>query len=262
MCDIDKAKKIIERSGNSFHCKVIDYFKINGWHFLISPYYTDNVSNKPREIDLIVEKAFQYSDTWENVHGSINVKLFIECKYIPQVNVLWFDNKDLVRTSKVVSNIMGRFGKDIYKNNHRYLVNRDRVAKLFAGENNREVENEVIYKALNQCLNAMVYHRHTGSIIPDRIDLRRNPDVIGTIHYPVIVCNSFNKFFRTDIGTNDDPVPINNNFQLEVNYAYMDFNRKQRNEFFLIDLLDFTQLDDFLEIIEDDVVLIRNVIGN
>lgn len=262
MCDIDKAKEIIETSGNNFHCKVIDYFKNNGWHFLISPYYTDNVTNKPREIDLIVEKAFPYSDTFERKYGSINVKLFIECKYIPQVNVFWFADKDTNKTKELVTNLTSRFKDHFYNDDFHYLKNTDRVAKLFAGEYKREFENEVIYKALNQSLNAMVYHRYGDSIIPEKSGTHRNRNVLETLCYPVILCNSFNKFFRIDIGANVDPVPISKNFMLEVNYAYMDSNKNQRNEFFLIDVLDFTQLGGFLKIIEDDVTVISNVIGN
>lgn len=260
MCNIDKANEIIENSGNSFHCKIIDYFKKNGWYFLISPYYTDNVTNKPREIDLIVEKAFPYSDHIEQKYGSVNVKLFIECKYISKVNVFWFADKDLISTKNLVSRITGNLGQDIYSNDHHYLKNTDQVAKLFAAENNRQIENEVMYKALNQSLNAMVYHRKTRSIIPDRVGSRQYGNVIKTIHYPVIACNSFKKFFRINIGSSDDPVPIDHNFQLEVNYAYMDYNSKQTNEFFLIDVLDFSLLDDYLKTIEDDVEFISDII--
>lgn len=260
MSTIDDAKKIIESSGNNFHCKVINYFKEKGWYTLISPYYTDNVSNKPREIDLVVEKAFPYSRGIHKIHGSINVKLYIECKFIPQINVFWFADKDRVRTEKLVINTMPMSDHNNFRNEHHYLKNRDRVAKLFAGGNNkkRNLENEVIYKALNQSLNAMVYHRNTGSIIPETSGTRH--DVLQTLEYPVIICNSFDKFFRTEVDTTYDPVPIKENFQLEVNYAYMDFHKNQINEFFLIDVLDFGQLVYFLEIIENDVETVKKVL--
>lgn len=50
--DLDKVNAIIEQSGNTFHCKVLKYLQGKRWTVLISPYYNDNVSNKPREIDL------------------------------------------------------------------------------------------------------------------------------------------------------------------------------------------------------------------
>ena len=260
MSIIDDAKEIIDTSGNNFHCKVINYFEEKGWHTLISPYYTDNVSNKPREIDLVVEKAFPYSDDYDRVYGSINVKLYIECKFIPQINVYWFADKDLVSTEELVINTTPHYDRNIYKNDHHYLKDKERVAKLFAGQNNRNLENEVIYKALNQSLNAMVYHRNLGTIIPKPTNSRR--DILETLQYPLIVCNSFDKFLRTDVDTTNDPVLIDKNFQLEVNYAYMDNSKNQRNEFFLIDVLDFSKLDNFLSVINDDVTSVTHVIGN
>jgi hypothetical protein len=53
---LDEIEKIIDESGNSFHCKVTNFLKKKGWHTLVSPYYMDGATNKPREIDLIAEK--------------------------------------------------------------------------------------------------------------------------------------------------------------------------------------------------------------
>ena len=91
---IDKVKAIISQSGNTFHSQVLKYLHDKGWTVLISPYYNDNATNKPREIDLIAEKAFETND--RRYFGTVNVKLFIECKYIPQLTVFWFHNKDML----------------------------------------------------------------------------------------------------------------------------------------------------------------------
>jgi hypothetical protein len=61
---MDKVKAIIAQSGNTFHCNVLKYLQDKGWNVLISPYYNDNVSSKPREIDLIAEKAFDAKDSF------------------------------------------------------------------------------------------------------------------------------------------------------------------------------------------------------
>lgn len=111
----------------------------------------------------------------------------------------------------------------------------------------------------------MVYHRISGSILPESTGEnlpRRRRNILATLEYPLIICNNFENFLRTEVDSNDDPVLIENNFQLEVNYAYMDTNKNQRSEFFLIDVLDFNKLDDFLDIILNDVRSIANVIGN
>lgn len=100
--DIDEVKEIILKSGNSFHCKVLKHLKAKGWTILVSPYYNDNASGKPREIDLIAEKAFEIKDHFSAFYGNVNVRLFIECKYIPQKTVFWFYDKDLEKSIKLV----------------------------------------------------------------------------------------------------------------------------------------------------------------
>ena len=57
-----KAQKIIERSGNSFHSKVVKTLGEEGWNILVSPHYNDPFTNKPREIDIVAEKKFDVRD--------------------------------------------------------------------------------------------------------------------------------------------------------------------------------------------------------
>lgn len=53
-----KIDDLIKNSGNNFHYKVVSYLRENGWAVSVSPYYNDNVTDKPREIDLIAEKEY------------------------------------------------------------------------------------------------------------------------------------------------------------------------------------------------------------
>ena len=46
---------IVEKSGHNFHCQVVNFLRENGWTALISPYYNDNFTEKPREVDIIAE---------------------------------------------------------------------------------------------------------------------------------------------------------------------------------------------------------------
>lgn len=250
---------IIENSGNSFHSKVTKYLKSNGWYTLVSPYYMDNATNKPREIDLVAEKAFLYSDRFGRNQRSINVKLFIECKYIPQKVVFWFDEKNMIEASKWVVNNTPLKKDNSYTKKHHYLSTNKMVAKLFADEKNKKYENEVIYKALNQSLNAMVYHRHSGTIIPKDSDEYRDP-VSRTVELPIILCNSFNKFFRVEMDDQSNPYAIEDNFQLEVNYTYSNKSDRNIDEFFLIDIVDYSKLDDFLSLLDADVEAIKVLI--
>ena len=249
--DIEKVKSIIKKSGNAFHGKVLKYLKEKDWTVLVSPYYNDNVSNKPREVDLIADNAFIAANGLNQPIGTINVNLFIECKYIPQKTVFWFHDKDKQKAEDLVLATTPLPKNHPNTQKHHYLGDIDHVAKLFAGEKQRSLENEIFYKALNQSLNAMIYYRGRESIISEQ----RN-HVIITVSYPVIICNSFENLYRVDIESNDDPVKITENFQLEVNYAYLDSNKDPKNEYFFIDILSFDFLDNFLDTIKEDKNLI------
>lgn len=246
----NKVKAIISQSGNSFHCSVLKCLQDKGWAVLISPYYNDNASNKPREIDLIAEKAFESNDRFERHTGTVNVKLFIECKYIHQLTVFWFHHKDMQKAEEHVIQTASLRKDNSYTAKHHYLSNVDRVAKLFADERSKSAENEIFYKALNQSLNAMVYYRNRESII--KHPNGRSSQVVKTLNFPVIMCNSFENLHRVDIDLEKEPSRILENFQLEVNYAYMTSNGSNMNEYFLIDIVDFSLLDDFLKNIETD----------
>jgi len=250
MNDKEEVNSIINESGNSFHCRVTNYLQGNGWHTLVSPYYMDNASNKPREIDLIAEKSWLYKDGFENKYGTFNLKLFIECKFIPQTNVFWFSEKDLVSTKEWLASNTPLSEGNLFTDKHHYLATNPKVAKLFASKNKPNVENEVIYKALNQSLNAMVYLRHRKSIIPEKPN--QNNTILATVEIPVILCNSFEKFYQVEMNISSKPEVIEDNFQLEVNYAYLDKNKNHKNEFFLIDIVDFNNLDKFLALMESD----------
>jgi hypothetical protein len=128
----------------------------------------------------------------------------------------------------------------------------EHVAKLVADKREKGAENELFYKALNQSLNATVYFRGGESILPS--DQQRY--TLCSITYPVIICNSFDNLYRVEIEPEGDPSKIRENFQLEVNYAFIDPNRQSRNEYFLIDILDFSLIDTFLKAIKEDSELI------
>ena len=245
-----KVKAIISQSGNTFHSSVLRYMTNCGWTVLISPYYNDNVTNKPREIDLIAEKEFNMTNFLGAPVGTVNVRLFIECKYISQINVFWFHFKDRQKVEELITKTTQiPAGSDAIAHHH-YLGGINRVAKLFSDERIKPTENETFFKALNQCLNAMVYYRYRGSIIRNFDNRHRNIQL--TLNYPVILCSSFENLYQVEMELASEPKRIENNFQLEVNYAYMTADANNINEFFLIDIIDFGLIGQFLDVIEKD----------
>jgi len=249
--DIEQVKRIIANSGNNFQCKVLRYLQEKGWSVLISPYYNDNVSDKPREIDLIAEKAFDVTDRRDKRCGTLHIRVFIECKFIPQKIVFWFHSKDRIRAEKLVINNTPLPEGNDYTQQHHYLDQKhNHVAKLFDSETKKKAESEIIYKAINQSLNAMVYYRNSRALIP--ASPGRETDIVTTLCYPVIVCNDFNNLYRIDIDTSDEPANITDNFQLEVNYAYLDSSKNPVTEYFLIDVISLDRIDLFMDALQKD----------
>lgn len=235
--------ELIRSSGNNFHAKVARWFSDNGWHVVISPYYMDQAQSKAREIDLVAEKLWPITDMFGRASKDIAVRLFIECKFVASDAVFWFADKDKESALDLVC-ASGPFRRDnSYTEEHHYLSQSTRVAKLFATSNAKTAENEPFYKALNQSLNAMTAMRGQPLTIPSIRSSRRDP--IAVLEYPVVVCSSFDRIFSVDFFADSEPEPIQDNFQLEVSYAYIDRNEAHRNDYFLLDFVAFDKLTEF-----------------
>jgi hypothetical protein len=254
--ELNEIRAIINESGNSFHGRVATYFKERGWHTLISPYYMDGATDKPREIDLIVEKTWDCGNPgfFDKRYGTINVKLFIECKYIPQKVLFWFDKKNSLSAIDWVTSNIEHTKDNSYTYQNHYLCTNEKVAKLFASKAKQNAENEVMYKALNQSLNAMVSLRNRGSIIPHSGN--GGIPILAKLEYPIILCNSFDNFYKVDLEGTSDPEKILDHFQLEVNYAYLDAQKNHRTQYFLIDVVNFKAIEEFLKILDRDVEML------
>lgn len=242
----EQAQKIIDISGNNLHYKVAEYFRSAGWEVMLSPYYIDGYTEKPREIDILAEKDFMVTNLYfgRNI-GFVKVKLFIECKYIASPTVFWFDKKDMNRAIEKVINStpLEDPSQNSTINRHRYLSD-VKVAKIFDSGNSKANENEVFFKASTQCLNALIGNFRQPNIIPESPNLTS----FAVINYPIIVCNKYDQLFKSEKST---PVQISDMFQLEMNYAFSDYSDKKRREYFLIDVVDFNQIPDLLKEIEE-----------
>lgn len=239
-------RELIEKSGNNFHYKVVSFLRNQGWSVLVAPYYNDVLGNKSREIDIVAEKQFEIREP-RGVKGILLVRFFVECKYINQETVFWFDSKDMERAKKKICMETGLSDGNQKIKTHHYFID-DRVVKLF--ESNKKQENDPIYTAITQVLNASIYFKNNSPIIPN---FRGN--VLKSLEYPLIVCNDFNNFFKSD------ETKIQDNFQLEVNYAYLDKSKAPVNNYFIIDVIDFNKLSNFLSHLENtDISLMREIL--
>ncbi|MEI6296538.1 MAG: hypothetical protein WCO84_02710 [bacterium] len=251
--------KLIEDSGIITHKKVIDILRGQGWKLSIAPYYYDNISNTVREIDIIAEKQFNLSSEVKSSKVQVNVQLFVECKYIKQEIVFWFDDRDIdkavikMEKSSDLEILHNRFGADITMDKFHYLTN-DKVAKLFSTNMNKE---DVIYKAITQCLNAQIYYDQWYNH-PIHFDFSGHREVVTKIlKYPIIICDNFNNLskidFNEDVGVGYKNELIKDSFQIETNYTFLDKAQKAKTEYFLIDLLNINDVGAFLDNLKKEV---------
>jgi len=102
---------------------------------------------------------------------------------------------------------------------------------------------------LNQILSAYVAFRGQS------LDVSSGKKLHGKVlsmTYPIVVCSSFSKLFAADFLGKLKTTPQEENFQLEVRYAYGD-SQYHRNEYFLVDFVCYEKLTLFMQAIEKDV---------
>jgi hypothetical protein len=236
-------EEIIRESGNSFQCKVATRFRDAGWNVTFSPYYVDNATDKARELDLVCERIYQFQDPY---FGSMEyrIQLYVECKYINQPVVFWFDDRNDKMTEGWVHRSTPFKRNNVYRFEHHYLKTEKVVAKLFSS--GKGEESDPIYKAVAQCLGGLIHHR--GQIPP--------PPTLGKafVRYPVIVHSGGPYFHRTGVSPGDGPATLlDSNFMLEVNYAFREPGGDSKREYFLIDVVSVNSLDGFFRSLEHEV---------
>ena len=239
--------------GNNFHAQVVSFLRKAGWSVTVSPFYRDNATDKAREADVFADKVFDAPG--EASSSSSPVRLLIECKYVTEPIVFWFDEK-------AADQAVNRIIRDIpilkkpeengnIEGHHWYSV--DKVAKLFATFNpnkseERQPENEIIFSSIDKVLNCLIYHRNTlSSSLP-----KRSPG----INYPLIVLDGFSKLSMTTMQRPASIEPLDEKvwFPVEVNYAYIGYGngmRFQNLEYFLVDIVNFTRLSEYLRLLEE-----------
>ncbi len=250
MSSVDSIAQIIHNSGNNFHAKVARWFTSNQWHTVVSPYYMDQSQAKAREIDLIVEKLWPIKNTFGLHEGDVVVRLFVECKFLASETVFWFAPKNRKAATELVCNATDLHETNSLTPQHHYLAESPRVAKLFASNPSKSPENDPIFRAVNQALNGTIAMRGQAPTHPDMQD--RNSGISVVMEFPVVVCHSFSQVYEVDFLKESDPGLVEANFQLEVQYAFLDRSGNQRDEYFLLDFVEYEKLDKFWAIVSKD----------
>jgi hypothetical protein len=104
---------------------------------------------------------------------------------------------------------------------------------------------------VNQCLNGYIHNKSRALLVAHRANAE-----ITQLNYPLVICSSFDQFFRTHTAADPDiepPQQLQDNFGLEVNYAYVNPKGGAIKQYFLLDVLSFGKLDSFLKTIQTEV---------
>lgn len=234
---------IIMNSWHTFHVEVVSFLKDNWWNTLISPYYNDSRTNKAREIDIIAQKDFVFT-IFEWTY-KIRVELFVECKYNKNLTLFWFDDINYESAISLITNMNKIEKTNTYHDKSHYISSDKKVAKLYASSKDKDIENEPFFKWINQVLNWFLYYRNDY-----KYGIFDEPDIIMKL--PIIICNNFDNVFRIDIWSKQAAskiiLPF---FSIEVDYNYIAHDNTPKNEYFLIDIIDFKNFNMFIKSLND-----------
>mgnify|MGYP001120895606 CR=1 FL=1 len=269
-----------------FHYKIFSYFEKRGWKALFSPYYIDNYTQKPREIDIIAEKFYKilpppfikvnYNDLdltdQQKYLGTFNVRLYIECKSKALNDYKLLFEKPICRNFSVLQRGINMFFSEMelsYDNLHYFKNN---VVKLFkrSKKNKRSKNNDYLYDAINQVLHSMIYFENKFKKDGPNVSLisseeRNHLEILYIVSFPVIIVENINATairnksnFNNEVNNNFVTEGIKNNFVIEVNYCYHDeINKDFRNKIFYIDVVSYENIEEFLKNIESSLEEIK-----
>lgn len=254
---INKIKEIIRDSGHQLHLQVIDLLRSCGWKVTISPFYNDPATGKARELDIIAEKIISVTSSLKKasddlpLEESLRVQFFIECKYIKNPLVFWFDDKNIpetqvfARSNKVLETIQESVLNQVHAQErrriHHYVKDTD-VAKLHKTQGTQDN----FFDGLSSVLNSwMIYNQIPKS---------------NTVTFPIIILNSFNNVFRVDATNKNGFKKIVDSFQYEINYSCLK-DSIQNSQFCLVDILEVDRMDAFIDFLgSNDFAIFSSVI--
>lgn len=244
----EKILNLINGSGHLFHQKVSDLLKRLKWSVVDSQFYNDPDTNKAREIDIVAEKEFPVGDVWYDEADikktKIVVRLIIECKYITSSIVFWVKEKDntkamaLVKDNGILSN-----KPDYYltaeKNKKFHYLETKIVTSQWTQEN-----KDVLQDAMHKTLKALIFDNEFSKSHYE-------------IKYPVVVVNNFEKIKKVE-NESDNYSDVTDSFQIESNYSYKNSAGKNTMEYFLIDVVNYDLLENFIEKLEkNDIAILK-----
>src|SRR5271170_5519484 len=97
--ELEKVESIINKSGHNLNFEIAKLLREKGWKVEVSQYYVDDLTDKPREIDIVASQPMFFGSTLDDrfddsIPNHCEVFLYIECKYLTEPVVFWMDDRD------------------------------------------------------------------------------------------------------------------------------------------------------------------------
>ncbi len=232
----ESAESIINNSGHKLHLRVASLLENEGWNVSISPYYIDDLTDKPREIDIIASKYFTYTSKSDNEQKRFYFLLGIDCKYLTENVVIWArDNK--IKAEALFTNVDSYFKPMLATQQSWCAYSRFLHVGRLISEGGKSSLQEGILQAVKAILDA---YTRSNTL---------------TIFFPSVVYELGNGVNIYSIGDgikhSKEHTPIKGNWIYHVDYAYRENNKPRQRQFY-VDLVNEKTLLDYLQVLEKD----------
>lgn len=236
----EKLKEIILKSGNNLHTEVAQQLEYLGWDVEISAYYNDDITDKPREIDIVASRDVGINPDKLGT-SKFRVFLLIECKYFKeQVAFRVYENQkqdglDAIITHGFNQNILDERNTNLSTSHH--YISTAKVGKLYDSKDNNE-----IFQALTGTAKSILFFKEKRSVLG--------------IFYPVVIYDGISGLYEVnddDLSKLDSLKPTENLlFHLNYSYRNSTTNKFQTQSFF-VDVIRKNRLEDFHNLIAREI---------
>ncbi|MDD2730548.1 MAG: hypothetical protein PHW33_00270 [Candidatus Portnoybacteria bacterium] len=180
-------KEKIKNSGNNLHLDVAYWLEEEGWDVNLSPYYCDDITKKPREIDIIAKKTNLMVYDGDEKH-KFDTCLFIECKNFKESFAFRIEENTLEKGESVLlsqnHNIFSDSDKSVLSRtnlpNVLHCFTEKRIARLWDSVS----QEKDIFDAVTQPIKALNFFRK---------EFTRK-----SIFYPVVICRGITGFYNVE----------------------------------------------------------------
>lgn len=240
----------LEKSGYPLEIKATLTLESRGWNVLNQEGYLDVETNKWRTIDIFATKTFELPNS--PIYKKLHLCLAIECKKIDNPWVFWIRDKKRMRTfdpiiaSSLIKLESNPWLHPLHITNlahcfHYYLPRYSKVA-LISYEPFIKKGKSIIFEATRQVIKFLIYERKRTQ---DLLVIKKAVRDIISIAYPLIIVDG--KLYEMEFKDKRPKLIQSRYIQFLTSHGI------PHPENFIIDIVKIDFIDNYLNLIEDEV---------